>query len=138
MLSKILKFCALGALALVFAACAKPFVGTELTPEGHQMSYSQSKPMGCMLVGEKQGVARKGKTDATIGQLKESAKNDMVNNAAFLQQVGSSKGNKRLVAYIAKEEWGCGKYEAPCKDREPDISDVSILKVYGEVYECNF
>ena len=138
MLSKILKFGALGALALVFAACAKPFIGTELTPEGHQMSYSQSKPMGCMLVGEKQGVARKGKTDATIGQLKESAKNDMVNNAAFLQQVGASKGNKRLVAYIAKEEWGCGKHEAPCKDREPDISDVSILKVYGEVYECNF
>lgn len=139
MISKILRFGAVGAVALIFAACSKPpFQVIDLTPEGHRVSYSASKPMGCMLVGEKQGIARVGNTKASISQLKESAKNDAINNSAFLQQVGSGKGDKRLVVYISKEEWLCGKYETVCEDKEPKISDVSALKVYGEVYECKF
>lgn len=57
MISKILRFGAVGAVALIFVACSKqPFQVIDLTPEGHRVSYSASKPMGCMLVGEKQGI----------------------------------------------------------------------------------
>ena len=140
MLSKVLKLGAIGAVSLVFVACS-PFVGTELTNEGKLMSFSQSKPMGCMLVGEKQGKATKTwKIKATAQQFKDSAINDMINNAAFLQQVGAKKDGttKRLVVYSAREEWGCDEHGTPCKERVPDIDDVKTLTIYGEIYECNF
>ena len=141
MLNKILKFGAVGAVAMIFVACSKPpFEVTYLIPEANRLSFSQNKPMGCMLVGEKDGVARVGKTEATISKLEESAQNDMLNKSAGLLTVGGNQDkNKRMVVYLSKKEWQCGKYEKPCKNQEnPKIKEVSALKVSGEIYECSF
>ena len=140
MISKILKFGAVGAVAMIFVACSKPpFEVTYLIPEANRLSFTQSKPMACMLVGEKEGVARVGNTKATISKIEESAKNDLLNNSAHLATVGDNQNkNKRLVVYVSKQEWSCGKYEAPCKSKNPKVGDVSALKIYGEIYECSF
>ena len=143
---------ALCGLSAVFVACASkpPYTVTNLSAEAHRLAFSQSKPMGCMLVGEKEGIARAGETSATMEQLRESAKNDLLNKSAYLVEVGSSK---RLVVYHAFEKWSCKSSdvgfmtkitggantnpEVPCHEGF-SVSEVSTLRVGGEIYECKF
>lgn len=133
MLSRVIRFSVVGAVALVFAACSlPPFQVTELTPEGHRLVLSDNKPLGCMLVGEKTGLARIGKTEATREKLIESARNDLLNNSVYLADTGANKDNKkRLVVYPAKTEVMCGRLEEPCESSNPKIKDISALKIYG-------
>ena len=145
MLTKILNFAAFCGVSLLVAGCSlfqkplPPYQIIEQTADAHRLAFSQSKPMGCMLVGEKEGRARVGATSgATMELLRESARNDLLNKSAYLVEVGSSK---RLVVYQSKEIWMCTSKEVPeipCANANFKIEDVSSLRVAGEIYECKF
>ena len=152
MLKSVLSVAAFCGLSLLFVACSsKPlYQVTALSSDAHRLAFSQSKPMGCMLVGEKEGIARIGETSATMEMMRESAKNDLLNKSAYLVEVGSSK---RLVVYHAAEIWNCkaekgfmnsltgganDNPEIPCPGNNFDVKEVSSLRVKGEIYECKF
>ena len=151
MLNKILGVVAFCGVSLLLVACSsKPlYQVTALSSDAHRLAFSQSKPMGCMLVGEKEGIARIGETSATMEMMRESAKNDLMNKSAYLVEVGSSK---RLVVYLASEKWSCKAEkgfmskmtggsnenpEIPCHEGFK-VNEVSSLRVAGEIYECKF
>lgn len=151
MLSKILSVATFCGLSLFVVGCASkpPYQVTALSSDAHRLAFSQSKPMGCMLVGEKEGIARIGETSATMEMMRESAKNDLLNKSAYLVEVGSSK---RLVVYPAGEKWSCKAEkgfmskmtgganenpEMPCSTGF-SVSEVSSLRIAGEIYECKF
>lgn len=143
MLKQFLTVGVLCAVSLFVAGCGffssplPPYQQTELTAEGHRLAFSQNKPMGCMLVGEKEGLASVGKTSgATIELLRQSARNDLINKSAYLAQVGSSK---RMVVYQSSETWRCNVEgnEVPCQINTA-TKNFSSVRVGGEIYECKF
>lgn len=146
MLGKALKVVVLCVVALLFAGCTSKaaFQITPLSDEASRIMFSQNKPMGCMLVGEQEGRAYVGNTNATMDMLEESAKNDMLNKCVYMQANSSAK---RMVVYFAEKKWSCkkGSVEQPCdvdgdtdKKRKRKRGNIASLVVVGEIYECNF
>ncbi len=138
-MGKSLKFLILCGVALLFAGCANKvaFQVVPLSKEASSIMLSQSKPMGCMLVGEQEGRAYVGNTDATLDMLEESAKNDILNKCVNIQ---ANSNAKRMVVYFAEKKWSCkkGRAEKPCDVNNVKKGRITSLVVVGEIYECNF
>lgn len=89
MLGKALKVVVLCVVALLFAGCTSKaaFQITPLSDEASRIMFSQNKPMGCMLVGEQEGRAYVGNTNATMDMLEESAKTICLINVFICKQI---------------------------------------------------
>ena len=128
---------------LDFETTAKPqFEVTPLRDEAKPISFSPSKPYGCMIVGEREGKANaSGTRGATKELLRTSARNDLRNEATHLIQLGQSK---RFLVYISKETAICD-----LQGREVNCASIPVsqgqqeplpraYRVFGEVYECKW
>ena len=144
MFSKMLNFATFCGVSLLINACALPpqYTVTPLNEEAKRVVFTPSKPAGCMFVGEQEGYANAtGTMGATMELLRESARNDLRNNATHLMQLGQSK---RFLVYVAQSM--CRMHtgvEVKCdtlKFKEnPNLQQqIQGYRVYGDIYECKW
>lgn len=122
----------------VLTGCAtKPFVPKPLNENAKGISTVRTTPYGCKVLGEiegkdeKQSITGEIVIGGTLLSMRESAMNDLRNNA--VEVVGNSK--KRTVLRIVDQIAFCAQgYK--CLNQDLERQDIHSYWVKGEIFEC--
>ncbi len=130
-----------GAL-LFFAACADPkppYTLKALESQGRGITIAHSTPYNCKILGEVEGKdSIAGRQPTTFEKLRESAMNDLKNNA------GTAVGNnKRIMLRINKEAKICQGFvksamiEDECSNfPQKSYTFPEAYRIHADIFEC--
>ncbi|TQR60795.1 DUF4156 domain-containing protein [Campylobacter troglodytis] len=149
--TKLLHFLTLCGVLLLLSACVGqiPYTVTPLKDEAKAVIFTQSKPSGCLFIGEQEGTARQiqGLSPAQFADkelLRESARNDLRNNVLPLINLGKEK---RFLIHVEKElckittgvEKNCDNViTQPALLSFQAVEFTSAVKITGGIYECRW
>lgn len=121
-------------VATMLASCSNrpPFQPKPLNENAKDIATVQSTPYGCKALGEVEGKDHYdiGWYVAGLGDLRESAINELRNNAA--EVVGNR--TKRITLRIVEEV--CYRGSVACKDLNNEHQIVTDYRVTGQIFEC--
>lgn len=134
MKKNLIRLSAVIGVATMLTGCVMPppFQPKALNENAKGISTVRSTPYGCKVLGEAEGKDNydDGFLVAFLGELRESALNDLRNNAADV--VGNN--TKRITLRIVEEK--CSRRGTPCEDINSERQVATNYRVTAQIFEC--
>lgn len=120
-------------IATMLTGCAvEPFQPKALNEKAKGIATVRSTPYGCKVLGEAEGSDSygDGMIATTLGKIRDSALNDLRNNAA--EVVGNN--TKRITLRIVDEKCARGGYS--CDSLDNELQRATDYRVTAQIFEC--